>query len=163
VVVAGCVIAFATRGLFVALILIATGPVAIWSLRRRRSVSGPLIALACIFFFVVGAQQIGPFYLQGTSPVAKLSRIAATDPANRGQMLIVYHGVYEPASLFYSRLRVYEADTSAQLAAFTRDHRTKRIIFKSADLQYIARVYHIRVLAIDDAHVYASIRREKDR
>jgi 4-amino-4-deoxy-L-arabinose transferase-like glycosyltransferase len=139
-----------------ALVVLALTLAALPLAQRRRWAFRAVMAAAFVAVALTGLKDL---YRGGESPVARLARIAGEDMRGSGEHLVVYHGLYRPAALFYSGRPVdvvYEPDG---LDSWVPPGEPRRIILHRNALAELSDRFSFRVLAEDWALVYAVVSR----
>lgn len=138
-----------------------------FSLATKRPAYQSIVMVACAFFIVVGLTKLFPLYsieYRREVPVAMIARMAASTSPDDREPLIIFSGRSEltkitpPTPLFYSDRPIQEADNLEDLAGFTNDHQTKKILLAKENLELLSMAYEVHVLAEAKPFLYATIK-----
>ena len=136
------------------------------SLLMKRFAYELTAVVMCGFCVGVGLHEVRQLYVSGDAPDAKVARLAHNaDPGDREPLILYPTGrpgptprLWRPVFLFYSDRPIQEAYSLDDLAAFTGDHETKRIVLVKDEIESLPRSYEISIVADDDPFVYATIK-----
>ena len=110
-----------------------------------------------VFLIIVGISRILPLYDTRKSPVAILSRIAASTGPHDRNPLIAFADVAGPTASFYShRPHVWVGDLKG-LREVTDKRSIHGIILRTAYLPSVSKSYDVEVMASEGLLVYAKL------
>ena len=132
-----------------------------WAWRSRRSVAGPLLILASLFFVALSIQHLAPAYRAGPSPVVAIAdTVKATTQVRQPVLLLIgdrqHVTDYEVSHslIFYSHRPVRVVIGPDALSAITACSRAQPVVLPRVDLDLVATQADITVLADRFPFVY---------
>jgi 4-amino-4-deoxy-L-arabinose transferase-like glycosyltransferase len=130
-------------------------PVFLW--RTRLAATGLSLTFA-------GVAAIGLTDLYGgtESSIARLARLAGHELRGSEQRLIVYHGLYRPTALFYSRHPIDVVYRNDRLDPRLAPGEERHILIYRRDFEELAGDFDFNVIARDGELVYATVMRSPD-
>lgn len=159
--VAACVVALNVPVKIVLICACVGLLIAIISFFIKKNIYQPAAIVMAAFFVIAGLSTLTKVYNRGETAIAKLARIAGGTVAEPQEPLIILRkktfDLYQPAPLFYSNRPIKEAYSLSDLAEFTGDHQTKKIILEE-NVNALPTAYEFHQLAKAEPFVYGMIK-----
>lgn len=151
-------ILFTQRALQAMLILGAAGLAMVFLGLLMKRV-GYSAATAIVGGLIVGSMMnVGPLYLEGQSPLARLAPAVASAAEAGQEPLIIYSNLWAPVALYYFDRPIHEVRDPETLAGLVGTHSRDIILWKEDSLS-LAKSFQVTVLDEKDFLVYGRIER----